>query len=149
MSDVGVVRAGTRLVTKAPFHLEATVRVLQRRPSNRVDLWESDRYVRVLNSPDGPVLIEVSNLGSIDRPDLHLFVRSGTPSAATWLDLVQTVRELLGLDVNPAPLQRLVKSVGNLGAIALAVRGMRPPRFPTLFEAFGNVLPFQQLRTYP
>jgi DNA-3-methyladenine glycosylase II len=91
------------------------------------------------------VLIEVSNLGSIDEPDVHLFIRSGSPSAATFFDLVQTVRKVLGLDVNPAPLESVAKSVPNLGATALAVRGMRPPRFPSLFEAFGNVLPFQQL----
>ena len=36
------------LATQAPFHLEATVRVLQRRPANRVDLWEGGRYLRVL-----------------------------------------------------------------------------------------------------
>jgi len=27
----------------------------------------------------------------------------------------------------------------------LALRGMRPPRFVGLFEAFANVMPFQQL----
>ena len=39
-----------RLATRAPFHLEATVRVLQRRPENRVDVWEQGRYVRVVES---------------------------------------------------------------------------------------------------
>ena len=34
----------------APFHLEATVRVLQRRPTNRVDVWEQERYLRVLEA---------------------------------------------------------------------------------------------------
>src|SRR5678816_3540319 len=40
--------ARSRLATLAPFHLEATVRVLQRRPGNLVDVWEHDRYLRVL-----------------------------------------------------------------------------------------------------
>ncbi|WP_434418064.1 DUF488 domain-containing protein [Nannocystis pusilla] len=39
---------GESLATRAPFHLEATVRVLQRRPSNRVDVWDEGRYQRVL-----------------------------------------------------------------------------------------------------
>ena len=55
------------LATQAPFHLEATVRVLQRRPSNRVDLWEGGRYLRVLAVGGASVLVEVENHGTIDR----------------------------------------------------------------------------------
>jgi DNA-3-methyladenine glycosylase II len=51
---------------------------------------------------------------------------------------------VLGLDVDPAPLQRSVEEAG-LGTVALDLRGMRPPRFPDLFESFANVIPFQQL----
>jgi 3-methyladenine DNA glycosylase/8-oxoguanine DNA glycosylase len=145
MSHVGKEGAATRLITYGPFHLEATVRVLQRRPTNRIDLWESNRYVRLFNSPEGLVLIEVSNRGSIDAPDVRLSLRAGNPSAATWLELVDTVRKILGLDVDPAPLERLTKAVRNLSATASAIRGLRPPRFAGLFEAFGNVVPFQQL----
>ncbi len=42
------MRVSSRLPTRSPFHLEATARVLQRRPSNLVDVWERDRYLRVL-----------------------------------------------------------------------------------------------------
>src|SRR5581483_10040261 len=48
-----------RLSTRAPFHLEATVRVLQRRPTNPVDVWEDGRYLRVLPTPQGPAQFEV------------------------------------------------------------------------------------------
>src|SRR5690606_6615050 len=88
---------------------------------------------------------EVSNRGSIADPDVHLFLRYGNPSAATWRELVRTVRNVLGLDVDPAPLERLASTVRQLRAAAAAVRGMRPPRFPGLFETFANVVPFQQL----
>ena len=43
--------AGARLVIQAPFHLEATVRVLQRRPANRVDVWDRNRYRRFWQGP--------------------------------------------------------------------------------------------------
>src|SRR6185295_20049858 len=58
--------AGRRLATAAPFHLEATVRVLQRRPVNRVEVWEDGRYLRVLTTADGLVLIDVENHGTVD-----------------------------------------------------------------------------------
>jgi 3-methyladenine DNA glycosylase/8-oxoguanine DNA glycosylase len=141
----GQSTGGTRLAVQAPFHLEATVRVLQRRPANRIDVWEPNHYLRVLTTADGLVLVEVENLGTIDDPDLRLSIRSGNPSAATQLKLARTVRKVLGLDVSPAPLQRRMAAERRLRPIALALRGMRPPRFAGLFEAFANVIPFQQM----
>jgi DNA-3-methyladenine glycosylase II len=136
---------GGRLDTRAPFHLEATVRVLQRRPGNLVDVWPHDRYVRVFQTGDDLVLVEVENRGTIDDPDVCWRVREGTPSSATKAALARTIRNILGLDVDPEPLRRLAEAEPRLRPTALALRGMRPPRFPELFEAFANVIPFQQL----
>jgi 3-methyladenine DNA glycosylase/8-oxoguanine DNA glycosylase len=137
--------AGTRLIVRAPFNLEATVRVLQRRPTNRIDVWEPDRYLRVLATADGLVVVAVENRGTIDDPDVRLHVRSGNPSVATRLELARTARRMLGLDVNPVPLQHRVEGERQLRATALALRGMRPPRFAGFFETFARVIPFQQL----
>jgi DNA-3-methyladenine glycosylase II len=137
--------AGGRLPTRAPFHLEATVRVLQRRPGNLVDVWAHDRYLRVFQAGDNLVLVELENRGTIDAPDVRWRVREGTPSSGTRAALARTIRNILGLDVDPEPLRRLAEAEPRLRPTALALRGMRPPRFPELFEAFANVIPFQQL----
>ena len=137
--------AGARLVIQAPFHLEATVRVLQRRPANRVDVWDRNRYRRVLTTADGPVLIEVHNRGTIADPDVRFSIQAGNPSAATRVWLEQTVRRVLGLDLHPESVQTVAEAELRLRATALALRGMRPPRFAELFEAFASVVPFQQL----
>ncbi|MGZ6139146.1 MAG: DUF488 family protein, N3 subclade [Myxococcaceae bacterium] len=141
----GVDAADVPLATRAPFHLEATVRVLQRRPTNLVDLWEPERYLRVLVTADGLALVEVVNHGTIDVPDVRLIIRRDNLSTATRATLEQTVRKMLGLDVDPEPLQVLAETERRLRATALALRGMRPPRFAELFEAFTNVVPFQQV----
>jgi 3-methyladenine DNA glycosylase/8-oxoguanine DNA glycosylase len=119
--------------------------VLQRRPSNLVDVWEHDRYLRVLALPDGLALVEVENCGTIDQPDVRFFIRGGNASSATRLAAGGALRKILGLDVDPQPLRNLVESERSLRAIALALRGMRPPRFAGLFEAFAGIVPFQQL----
>jgi len=137
--------ADVRLDTRAPFHLEATVRVLQRRPANRVDLWEQERYQRVLATPDGLALVAVENRGTIDEPDLRLLLLDGADSAGSRAQLAQTVRKMLGLDVDPEPLERLARGERALRPTALALRGLRPPRFAGLFETFSSVVPFQQL----
>ena len=134
------------LATRGPFSLEATVRVLQRRPTNVVDVFDSnDRYLRALATPDGLVMVAVKNHGTLDAPALRLEVLHGAPSAAARADIERTVRQILGLDVDPAPLERLARSQRALAPTARALRGMRPPRFAGLFEAFANVVPFQQV----
>ena len=121
------------------------MRVLQRRPVNRVDVWEGDRYRRVLRVAETPTLVEVRNKGSIEKPDVRFSVLSGEPQTAATKALKQTLRRVLGLEVDPEPLQRLAENVPTLRPTALALRGLRPPRFPDLFEAFASVVPFQQL----
>jgi DNA-3-methyladenine glycosylase II len=137
--------AGGRLTARAPVHLEATVRVLQRRTTNLVDLWEHEKYQRVLATKLGLVLIEVANHGTIDDPDVRFTVLRGDPSTAARGALEQTVRQILGLDVDPESLQRLAETERRLGPTVSALRGMRPPRFAGLFEAFAQVVPFQQV----
>jgi DNA-3-methyladenine glycosylase II len=136
--------AVVRLLTTAPFHLEATVRVLQRRPGSH-EVWEGNRYLRVFETPDGLVLTAVENRGSIDAPDVRLAILAGTPSALTRRSLEQMLGKMLGLSVDPAPLHSAAMQLRSLRPTALALRGMRPPRFATLFETFGNVVPYQQL----
>jgi DNA-3-methyladenine glycosylase II len=72
-------------------------------------------------------------------------VLAGGESRDTRAAAIRLVRAVLGLDVDPGPLQRLLEAERKLGAVARALRGMRPPRFPGLFETFANVIPFQQL----
>lgn len=130
-----------QLPTRAPFHLQATVRVLQRRPSNLVDVWHDDHYVRVLEVEERLFLVEVENRGTIDVPDVRYRIHSGDVSAAA----TATLRRVLGLDVVPAFLRFPVPIEGPLLSTVRALRGMRPPRFANLFESFVNVVPFQQL----
>jgi 3-methyladenine DNA glycosylase/8-oxoguanine DNA glycosylase len=133
------------LATRAPFHLEATVRVLQRRPANAVDLWERGAYKRVLTLSRGDVLIEVRSHGTVDNPAVRLSIRAGDSSAKTWAEAGAAVRRILGLDIDPAPLQRIVSAQRSIRTTCRALRGMRPPRFASLFESFGSIVPFQQL----
>jgi DNA-3-methyladenine glycosylase II len=151
IADRGAARAAARgdaetirLPTAAPFHLEATVRVLQRRPSTH-EVWDGQRYWRVFAAAEGLVLAAVDNRGSVDVPDLRLAFPAGAPSAGVRCRVEQTVRRMLGLDVDPAPLEAAVLRVKALRPAAMALRGLRPPRVATLFDTFASVVPFQQL----
>src|SRR5919202_3893499 len=137
--------ASFALPATPPFHLEATVRLLQRRPTNRVDLWESGQYLRVLPTHDGLRLVTVSNLGTVDAPELKGEVFGGPVATAEMEQLAATVRLILGTDVDATPFYRVAARDPQLRAVATALRGLKPPRFPTLFETIANVIPFQQV----
>ncbi|MEO7774761.1 MAG: AlkA N-terminal domain-containing protein [Steroidobacteraceae bacterium] len=136
---------GWALATRAPFHLEATVRVLQRRPSNAVDVWHKSRYLRLLSMPEGLALAEVENRGSIANPEVRFRILAGNATFTARLAARRALRRMLGLDVDPAPLRHLAEAERTFHSTARALRGMRPPRFSNLFEAFASVIPFQQL----
>lgn len=60
------------LPVAGPFNLEVTVRLLQRRPANRVDHWQDGRYLRVFQTAEGPRLAALTNMGTVDVPDVRL-----------------------------------------------------------------------------
>jgi DNA-3-methyladenine glycosylase II len=139
-----------RLPVRAPFHLEATVRLLQRRPTNLIDTWEQHRYRRVIRIDGKPLLIEVENRGSIDAPELRLSLLRADDAGrlATAQERRESTRlthAILGLDVDTSTAQHLAEADPALRDVALALRGLRPPLYPDLFETFASVIPFQQL----
>lgn len=91
----------THLPVRAPFHLEATVRVLQRRPANLIDRWEAQRYRRAMRVHGNLILIEVENCGTVAAPDLRLTV-PGRPSPGSMAAAADRVREILGSRPHPS-----------------------------------------------
>jgi DNA-3-methyladenine glycosylase II len=133
------------LPVDAPFNLQATVRLIQRRPSNEVDHWENERYLRAFETTDGVRLASVVNAGTIDAPALQLEIAGGPVGNAAVQDLAATLGWTLGLDHEPAPTNWLAEQEPAFELVATALRGFRSPCFPTLFETACRVLPFQQL----
>lgn len=137
-------RYGALLTTKGPLHLEATVRMLQRRPIHPVDLWQDSRYLRVLDCDGELRLVEVQNHGTIASPDLRLRIPAGEPHIEQQ-SVASTLRAMLGLDIEARRLGRVASVLPALRDTTRALRGMRPPRFASLFESFASVIPFQQV----
>src|SRR5512133_1343547 len=96
------------LPVKAPFHLEATVRLLQRRPANAVNVFEEGRFARAFAAGRELAVAQVANAGTIDAPELRLAV-AGRAAPAERARLERTLRRMLGLEVDPARLSRLAE----------------------------------------
>lgn len=128
-----------------PFRLDLTVWVLRRRPSNVIDRWDGQTYRRVLSLNDEPVEAAVTQSGSTDSPRLRVTLTGGRITSNLKTKAVNSLERLLGLQINLANFYRRAATDAKLGPLMKRFRGMKPPRFPTVFETLSNAIACQQM----
>jgi len=129
-----------------PFRLELTVWALRRRPDNAIDRWDGTTYRRVMRINGDAVDVAVRQTGPPHGPELRVTIEG--PSAkpgSKRTEVADTLERCLGLTVDLAGFYRLAEADSLLGPLAKRFRGMRPPRFPSLFETIANAVSCQQL----
>lgn len=131
------------LLAVAPFRLDLTIWALKRRSRNIVDYWNGTQYVRVFPFENIPVKVQLEQNGK----DSHILVtaRSHSPIHDLQFKLSHLINEMLGLNINLKRFYNLTKGDSNLHSLVLRFRGVKPTRFPTLFEAFANAIACQQI----
>jgi DNA-3-methyladenine glycosylase II len=123
-----------------PYRLDLTVSVLRRLSMNIVDvLTPEGQYVRAINGANRPVIARVVQ----PRPDALVVTIEG--DAAEHMPALALVRRTLGVDRDLMPFDGAAAQIPWLSPLALRMRGVKPPRYPSLWEAFVNVIIFQQL----
>ena len=129
----------------APFRLDLTVWTLRRRPHNLVDRWDGETYRRTFTVSGEPVEVAVVQMGLARTPRLQVTVQ-GSPLRAEEKQAVTVALErLLGHRIDLAAFYRLASRDADLGPLARRFRGMKPPRFPSVFEGVVNGIACQQL----
>ena len=128
-----------------PFRLDFTVWVLRRRSRNEIDRWDGTTYRRNVVIGGRVTELAVRQSGSPAAPRL---IVTATPSLRTPTDRRQVrsmVDRLLGLRIDLSEWYRLAHRDRRLAELADRFRGVKPPRFPTVFEALVNAFACQQL----
>jgi DNA-3-methyladenine glycosylase II len=129
----------------APFRLDLTVWTLRRRAINQVDQWDGDTYRRVLVTEGEPVQIAVNQVAPPDSPRLRVSVSGAELNSKIKLQVLSLLNNILGLQVDLSGFYRFAFRQAKLGPLARRFRGMRPPRFPSVFEALVNATACQQM----
>ena len=119
-----------------PYSLSLTVQVLRRVRTNIVDQWAEGPYGRALQIGTEEYVLRVRQL---DETTLEVDA-DRSPEAALPL-----VRRMLGLDVDVSQALRLTTADSRLASVVQQFRGLRPPRFASLFETLAMTIPFQQV----
>jgi DNA-3-methyladenine glycosylase II len=123
-----------------PYRLDLTVSVLRRLSTNLVDvLTPEGTYLRALEDAERPMLVRVS---SQQRGALLVTLEG---ESRRHLRALETVRRMLGTDRTLREFDRGAARIPWLRPLALRMRGVKPPRYPTLWEACVNAIVFQQV----
>jgi DNA-3-methyladenine glycosylase II len=129
----------------APFRLDLTAWALRRRPHNAIDRWDASTYQRVVDVDGGPVALSVAQRDALAAPGLSVLLTGGPTDQGIELLARATLERLLGLSVDLTAFAAIAERDPLLGPLARRMRGLKPPRFPSVFEALVNGVACQQL----
>jgi DNA-3-methyladenine glycosylase II len=128
-----------------PFRLDLVVWVLRRRPENAIDRWDGRCYRRALVLGSEPVEVAVTQTGPPEAPRLRVTVAGKPSDSGTKPTVDAALERLLGLRVDLTEFERLASRDARLGPLVRRFRGMKPTRFPTVFESLVNGIACQQV----
>jgi DNA-3-methyladenine glycosylase II len=123
-----------------PYRLDLTVSALRRLSTNVVDVLTPDgQYVRALAGSREPVVVRVTQV----RPETLAVALEGDERDHD--PALALVRRMLGVDRDLTHFDHAAARIPWLKPLAARMRGVKPPRYATLWEAFVNVIVFQQI----
>jgi DNA-3-methyladenine glycosylase II len=129
----------TRVAVRTPFRLDLTANVLRRLSTNVVDVYDGTTYRRLIGAAGAPVVLAVTQTA----PDALAVAFSGDRHAA--YDAETVVARLFGTGVDLGPFYRAAARVPWLAPLVRGARGVKPPRYPTIWEACVNAIVYQQV----
>jgi DNA-3-methyladenine glycosylase II len=133
------------LKPRAPFRLDLTVWTLRRRAENQIDRWDGNTYRRVLVVGGNPIEVAVTQTDLPDSPRLRVAIRGAKTGTGSKEKVTSLLNQMLGLQVDLGKFYRFASGKAKIGPLAERFRGMRPPCFPSVFEALVNAIACQQM----
>jgi DNA-3-methyladenine glycosylase II len=128
-----------------PFRLDFTVWALRRRPRNDIDRWDGTTYRRIVIIGRRATELAIRQSGSSASPRVIVTTTPPLRTPTERRHVRSIVDRLLGLHVNLSEWYRVAHRDRRLAELADRFRGLKPPRFPTVFEALVNGFACQQL----
>lgn len=133
--------AALELAVKPPFRLDLTANALRRVATNVVDVYTPEgTYLHAFADAHGPAILRVTQP---DAGRLAVSVEGGGRDAAQRA--LALARRSLGVDHDLRPFYSAARQLPWLDPLARRMRGIKPPRYRSLWEAVVNSVVFQQV----
>jgi DNA-3-methyladenine glycosylase II len=130
----------TTLAVRPPFRLDLTANVLRRLSTNVVDTFDGVTYRRLLGAAD-PALLAIRQTA----PDRIAVSLDGPAAITAALDAAAVAQRILGTAVDLTSFTAAAQAVPWLAPIVRGALGVKPPRYPSVWEACVNAIVFQQI----
>jgi DNA-3-methyladenine glycosylase II len=128
-----------------PFRLDLTVWALRRRVANAIDQWDGTSYRRAFSVTDPPVGVSISRVAGRKVPHLAVAFDRGPAAPTVEGELRGNIDRTLGLQLDLSEFYRMAADDDLIAPLVARFRGVRPPRFPSVFEGLVNAVACQQL----
>ena len=128
-----------------PFRLDLTAWALRRRPENAIDRWDGRIYRRALTIDRQVVEVAVQQSGGPESPQLEVDVTGSRLTARQQEFARVSLERMLGVHKDLKQFYRMATRNPRLQPLVDEFRGLKPPQFPTVFEAVANGIACQQL----
>lgn len=125
---------------RAPYRLDLTATALRRLSTNVVDIFAGGRYRRAFANGPRRASLSVQQRGG--NVEVEVRGTQALVEPSTWEPLV---RRMLGCDIDLAAFYSAARAVPWLDQLVKRMRGVRPPRYPSLWEAIVNAVVYQQV----
>jgi DNA-3-methyladenine glycosylase II len=138
-----LVRSSYTLPVVPPFRLDLTVSALRRLPTNLIDVLRTDgSYLHVVAGSRLPSIVRVRQATATE---LEVAIDADPADASDHQRIVALVARTLGVDRDLTEFYRAAATIPWLAALAQRLRGLKPPRYRTLWEALVNAVVYQQV----
>ena len=131
-----------------PYRLDLTVAVLRRTPLNPVDILDANgRYLRAFADGTGPLVCVACQSPGTNTLHIAFYQPTGAKGElkAPNEELRVRVLQMLGTRVDLSTFYAVAAHVRELASLVVQARGVKPPRYPSLWEGLCNAIAFQQV----
>ena len=128
-----------------PFRLDLTAWLLRRRADNIIDRWDGKTYRRVLALENEAVEVAVVQVSPAEAALLEVLVTGVKLPSGTRQAVTLAMERALVIGVDLSGFYDLAETDPQLGKLVQPFRGVKPPRYPSLFETLANAITCQQI----
>jgi len=130
-----------------PFRLDYTSWTVRRRAHNATDLWDpgSGTHRRSISINGKPVAVAVTQNVDTDRASISVETSGEFAGPEMDGDVDRAVKRLFGLERDLSGFYEMAAGDPVLEPVVARLRGAKPPRFPSAFEALVNAVACQQI----
>ena len=111
----------------------------------RIRSYREGAFRQVIRAKGHLVLVTVTSGGSVDNPKVRVGVRPAPVPPGVLKAAGQAVASLLNLGLDLSPFFAAVRDDPVMSALARRLRGLKPPRTATVFEALVDSVIEQQI----